>query len=106
MSDMVAVVHNGIIENFRELRSELTRQGYEFSSDTDTEVVAHLVTRELKSGQPAVSAVRLALQRLEGAFALAIIFAGHDNLMVAARRGSPLAIGYGDSEMYLAACRT
>ncbi len=101
ISDGVAVVHNGIIENFRELRSELTQQGYIFSSDTDTEVIAHLVTHELKSGHSPEAAVQNALQRLVGAFALAIIFAGHDDLIIAARRGSPLAIGYGDGEMYL-----
>ena len=101
MTDRVAVVHNGIIENYRELCSELVQQGYVFSSDTDTEVIAHLVTRELESGHAPETAVQLSLQRLEGAFALAIIFADHDNLIVAARRGSPLAVGYGDGEMYL-----
>jgi glutamine---fructose-6-phosphate transaminase (isomerizing) len=101
MTDRVAVVHNGIIENFRELRSELVQKGYVFQSDTDTEVIAHLVTRGLERGHTPETAVQLSLQRLEGAFALAIIFAGHDNLIVAARRGSPLAVGYGDGEMYL-----
>jgi glutamine---fructose-6-phosphate transaminase (isomerizing) len=101
MTDRVSVVHNGIIENFRELRTELTTDGAVFSSDTDTEVIAHLVSRELKDGHAPRAAVANALERLEGAFALAIIFAGHDNLIIAARLGSPLAIGHGQGEMYV-----
>jgi glucosamine--fructose-6-phosphate aminotransferase (isomerizing) len=101
MSENVSVVHNGIIENFRELRDELTRAGAVFASDTDTEVVAHLISYEMRKGLDPIEATRSALGRLRGAFALAIIFAGHDNLMIGAREGSPLAVGHGDGEMYL-----
>jgi glucosamine--fructose-6-phosphate aminotransferase (isomerizing) len=97
----VAVVHNGIIENFADLRDELIRDGYAFSSQTDTEVVAHLVSRELARGAEPVEAAHNALKRLEGAFALAIIFEGDDNLIVGARNGPPLAVGHGDGEMFL-----
>ncbi len=97
----VAIVHNGIIENFAELRDELVRDGYEFTSQTDTEVVAHLVSRELKRGRPPVDAAFNALKRLEGAFALAIMFRGDEDLIIGARNGPPLAIGHGDGEMYL-----
>jgi glucosamine--fructose-6-phosphate aminotransferase (isomerizing) len=100
MTELVSVVHNGIIENFRELKAELVAQGAVFSSDTDTEVIAHLITRELKAGNDPVLATFNTLRRLEGAFALAIIFAGYDDLMIVARQGSPLAIGYGDGEMF------
>jgi glutamine---fructose-6-phosphate transaminase (isomerizing) len=101
MADDVCVVHNGIIENFRELRDELIAGGAQFSSETDTEVVAHLISSELKHGSDPVRAVYHALQRLEGAFALAIVFKGHDELMVVARQGSPLAIGFGGGEMFV-----
>ncbi len=101
MTELVSVVHNGIIENFRELKAELMAQGAVFTSDTDTEVIAHLVTSELKAGNDPVRAVYNALQRLEGAFALALIFAGYDDLMIVARQGSPLAIGFGDGEMFV-----
>jgi glutamine---fructose-6-phosphate transaminase (isomerizing) len=97
----VAVVHNGIIENFRELREKLIKDGAKFGSETDTEVVAHLVTEEMQKGKSPVDAVAAALKQLRGAFALAFLFAGEDNLMVGARKGSPLAIGYGKGEMYL-----
>ena len=100
-TERVAVVHNGIIENFRELRDELEKEGAKFGTETDTEVVAHLVTEEMKKGKSPVDAVTAALPRLRGAFALAFIFAGEDDLMIGARKGSPLAIGYGDGEMYL-----
>lgn len=100
-TERVAVVHNGIIENFRELREELTREGATFGSDTDTETVVHLVTRELKRGKSPVDAVAATLGQLRGAFALAFLFAGENDLMIGARRGSPLAIGYGDGRMYL-----
>src|SRR6266480_3755704 len=100
-TDRVAVVHNGIIENFRELREELERAGAKFGSDTDTEVVAHLVTQEMKNGRSPAEAVAAALPRLRGAFALAFLFAGENDLIIGARKGSPLAIGYGDGEMYL-----
>jgi len=100
-TDRVAVVHNGIIENFRELRAELVAAGVSLATDTDTEIVAHLVSRELAAGRDPQEAVRLTLARLEGAFALAILFAGHDDLMIGARKGSPLAIGHGEGEMFL-----
>jgi glucosamine--fructose-6-phosphate aminotransferase (isomerizing) len=98
----VAVVHNGIIENFRELRAELETYGCQLASETDTEVIAHLITHYLETeGLTPVEACRRTIQRLNGAFALAIIFAGENNLMVGARQGSPLAIGFGDGEMFL-----
>ncbi len=99
--DRVVLVHNGIIENFHDLRLELTAKGSVFSTDTDTEVVVHLISGLLAEGKSPQEAVQAALARLEGAFALAILFAGHNDLMIGARRGSPLAIGYGDGEMYL-----
>jgi glucosamine--fructose-6-phosphate aminotransferase (isomerizing) len=101
LTDRVAVVHNGIIENFRELRERLAKNGTKFNSDTDTEIIAHLVTEHLKQGQKPVDAVAATLKELRGAFALAFLFAGEDDLMIGARKGSPLAIGYGDGEMYL-----
>ena len=97
----VAVVHNGIIENFRELRQELETAGYRFETQTDTEVVTHLLAAELDRGQTPEQAVGAILQRLDGAFALAIVFAGRHDVMIGARRGSPLAVGYGDGTMYL-----
>jgi glucosamine--fructose-6-phosphate aminotransferase (isomerizing) len=100
-ADRVAVVHNGIIENFRELREELESAGAKFSTETDSEVIAHLVAAELKNGRSPADAVAAALPRLRGAFALAFLFDGEDDLLVGARRGSPLAVGYGDGEMYL-----
>ena len=99
--DRVVLVHNGIIENFQELRQELGEDGHSFQTDTDTEAVVHLISSYLKDGKSPAEAVSAALKRLDGAFALAILFAGHDGLMIAARRGSPLAIGYGDGEMYI-----
>jgi glucosamine--fructose-6-phosphate aminotransferase (isomerizing) len=101
MTDDVSVVHNGIIENFHELKAELLAEGAPFTSDTDTEVIAHLVTRELRAGKDPVTAVFHILNRLQGAFALAMIFQGYENLMIVARQGSPLAIGYGDGEMFV-----
>jgi glucosamine--fructose-6-phosphate aminotransferase (isomerizing) len=100
-TERLAVVHNGIIENFRELREELEKKGAEFASQTDTEVVAHLVTEEMKRGHSPSEAVAAALPRLRGAFALAFIFAGEEDLLIGARKGSPLAIGYGEGEMFL-----
>jgi glucosamine--fructose-6-phosphate aminotransferase (isomerizing) len=100
-TDKLAVVHNGIIENFRELREELEKAGAIFGTETDTEVVAQAVTAQMKKGLSAVDAVKVTLPRLRGAFALAFIFAGEDDLMIGARRGSPLAIGHGTGEMYL-----
>jgi glucosamine--fructose-6-phosphate aminotransferase (isomerizing) len=100
-SNDVAVVHNGIIENFAELREDLKKSGYIFETQTDTEVVAHLVARELKSGKTPVEAANAALKHLRGAFALAIMFRGDDNLLIAARNGPPLAVGHGEGETYL-----
>ncbi|MDD5586891.1 MAG: glutamine--fructose-6-phosphate transaminase (isomerizing) [Alphaproteobacteria bacterium] len=100
-SGKVAVVHNGIIENYRDLRQELEKKGHVFKSETDTESIAHLITDYLQQGLSPQAATAAALKRLEGAFALGILFEGHDNLLIGARRGSPLAIGYGDGEMYL-----
>ncbi len=100
-SDRVAVVHNGIIENFQELREELRELGHDFASETDTEVVVHLLSEYLGRQMTPQEAMAKALKRLQGAFALAIVFAGRDDLMMAARRGSPLAVGYGEGEMYL-----
>ncbi len=100
-TDKLAVVHNGIIENFRELREELIADGCVFVSETDTEVVAHLVTRQMRTMTDPVEAVGAVLPRLHGAFALGFIFEGQDNLLIGARRGAPLAIGYGEGEMYL-----
>ena len=97
----VALVHNGIIENFKELKAELVDRGANFASETDTEVVVHLISQYLKNGLDPVVAAETALKRLEGAFALAIIFSGEHNLMVGARRGSPLVVGYGNDEMFL-----
>ncbi len=101
-TDKVAVVHNGIIENFAELRAELTARGRKFTTDTDTESVAQLLTQYLDEGLSPQQAMARAMPRLHGAFALAILFAGHSDLMVGARRGTPLAVGYGEGEMYLA----
>jgi glucosamine--fructose-6-phosphate aminotransferase (isomerizing) len=101
MNDRVAVVHNGIIENFQELREELSAKGYKFETETDTETVLHLVTDYLKGGEKPVTAARLTLARLRGAFALGMIFAGDENLMIGARNGPPLAVGHGEGEMYL-----
>ena len=101
MSDRVSVVHNGIIENFRELRDELIAAGRTFESQTDTETVVHLISHYLDAGKSHLAAVQEALGRLTGAFALGIIFADDDDLMIAARQGSPLAIGHGRGEVYL-----
>ncbi len=97
----VAVVHNGIIENFRELRDELTAGGVNFASDTDTEVVAQLCARYIAAGKTPVEAAAATLARLQGAFALGFLFEGEHDLMIAARRGSPLAIGHGTGEMFI-----
>ena len=97
----VAVVHNGIIENFQELKAELIAAGFTFESQTDTEVVALLVTRYLREGLKPEDAVAKALKRLEGAFALVMLFAGQHDLLICARRGSPLAVGFGEGEMYV-----
>ena len=97
----LAIVHNGILENFSELRHDLEKDGYVFDSDTDTEVIAQYVTRELDRGLAPIEAVKTSLKQFTGAFALAFLFNGEEDMLIAARRGSPLAIGYGDGEMYL-----
>src|SRR5690606_27551183 len=100
-TDKVAVVHNGIIENFRELLADLANDGYTPRTQTDTESVALWVTREIDRGLDPEMAVAVTLKRLRGAFALAFMFKGHEQLLIAARHGAPLAVGYGDTEMYL-----
>ena len=100
-SARVAVVHNGIIENFRQLREELQAKGHVFVTQTDTETIAHLVTQALNEGMAPAQAVAASLPRLKGAFALALLFEGEPDLLIGARLGAPLAIGYGDGEMYL-----
>ncbi len=101
VSGRVALVHNGIIENFRVLRAELEAQGYLFDTETDTETVAHLITSNLTAGMDEREAVKAALARLEGAFALAVLFEGQQDLMIGARKGSPLVIGVAEGEMFL-----
>ena len=101
LSGRVAVVHNGIIENFRELRAELTAGGAVFESETDTETVSHLLRHHLDKGAKPIEAARETLKRLHGAFALCILFEGEQDLMICARKGSPLAIGHGDGEMFV-----
>src|ERR1700689_4196600 len=100
-TDRLAVVHNGIIENFSELRRELEGKGVKFATETDSEVIAHLVSEEMRRGLSPVDAVTAALPRLRGAFALAFLFAGEENLLIGARRGSPLAIGFGEDAMFI-----
>ncbi|OQW57064.1 MAG: glutamine--fructose-6-phosphate aminotransferase [Proteobacteria bacterium SG_bin9] len=100
-TETVAVVHNGIIENFKELREQLEKGGATFASETDTEVVAHLVSSKMKQGKSPQEAVKEALPMLRGAFALAFVFKDQPDLMIGARKGSPLAIGFGEGEMYL-----
>lgn len=101
-SDKVAVVHNGIIENYAALKAELVALGAVFSSETDTEVVVHLVTHYLNEGLAPIDAANKAMDRLEGAYALVMIFAGYNDLMVGCRQGTPLAVGYGEGEMFVA----
>lgn len=97
----VSIVHNGIIENHAELRSELEAEGQVFSTETDTETVAQLVDLHLARGMTPREAALAAFRRLEGAYALAMVFAGHPDLMIGAQHGAPLAIGYGEGEMFL-----
>ena len=100
-SGRVTLVHNGIIENFAELKGELTAQGHSFESDTDTEVIAHLIDRQLSRGDSPVTALKNTLDQITGAFALAVLIAGEDNMIMGARRGSPLVVGYGVGEMFI-----
>src|SRR5436190_19172034 len=101
VTERVGVVHNGIIENFQELRDELIGEGVQFTTETDTEVVAHLLTRELERQRKPEQAMATVMPRLRGAFSLAIVFAGRHDILMGATRGAPLAVGYGEGEMYL-----
>ncbi len=100
-TDKVAIVHNGIIENFRSLREGLAKAGHEFASETDSEVIAHLITDGLDNGLTPEQAAIAAVRRLEGAFGIACLFAGEEDVLIGARKGSPLAVGIGDGEMFL-----
>ena len=100
-TEQVAVVHNGIIENYQELKAELVKQGAKFVSQTDTEVVPHLITAYLKQGLKPLEAVQKSVERLHGAYALGIIFADAPDVLIGARKGSPLAVGYGKGESFL-----
>ena len=100
-SPRLAVVHNGIIENFRALREELSAKGYVFETQTDSEIAAFVVEDELASGKPPAEAVHAALKRMRGAFALVYLFEGEDDLLIGARQGAPLAVGFGEGETYL-----
>jgi glucosamine--fructose-6-phosphate aminotransferase (isomerizing) len=100
-SPHLAVVHNGIIENFKALREELVAKGHRFATETDSEVAAFLVEDEMATGKSPTQAVAAALKRLRGAFALVYLFDGEDDLLIGARQGAPLAVGYGEGEMYL-----
>ncbi|MBW0144736.1 glutamine--fructose-6-phosphate transaminase (isomerizing) [Sphingomicrobium clamense] len=97
----VAIIHNGIIENFKPLREELAAEGREFQSDTDSEVVGHLVDREIQAGKSPRDAVAAVLSRLQGAFGMAFLFLDHPDLIIGARHGSPLTVGFGEGENYL-----
>jgi glucosamine--fructose-6-phosphate aminotransferase (isomerizing) len=100
-SARVAIVHNGIIENFRELKAELTAKGHKFESETDSEVAAHLVTELMSAGLPPDEAAKQAVARLTGAYSIAMIFKDHEGLLVGARKGAPLAVGYAETEAYI-----
>ena len=100
-TEEVAIVHNGIIENFRALREELAAKGHVFESQTDSEVVAHLISAEIEAGAEPAAAVSKILKRLHGAFALAILFRCWPDMLIGARLGSPLVVGYGEDETYL-----
>ena len=101
-TDSVAVVHNGIIENHAELREELRAQGYAFTSDTDTEVMAHLIHATHRNGVSLLDAVRQVLPQLRGAYAIAVVSTQEPGVVVGARKGSPMVMGLGDGEQYLA----
>lgn len=101
-TDKVAVVHNGIIENYLELKSKLEKQGHTFKTETDTEVIVHLVTHYINQGQDNITASNSAMDELEGAYALVMIFAADHDIMIGCRQGTPLAVGYGEGEMFVA----
>ena len=100
-NDKVAIVHNGIIENYIDIREELISKGHKFYTETDSEVIVHLISNYIQNGMDNISAVRESIKRLDGAFALGILLAGKEEILIAARQDSPLAIGYGKDEMYL-----
>src|SRR5208337_1459601 len=100
-SPRLAVVHNGIIENFKALREELAAKGHQFATETDSEIAAFIVEDELAGGKSPAEAVHASLKRMRGAFALVYLFEGEDDLLIGARQGAPLAVGYGEGEMYL-----
>jgi len=102
-TEKVAVVHNGIIENYATLKTEMETSGARFETDTDTEVIVHLVTHYLAQGKTPREAANTTFSRLEGAFAVVLIFAGEQNLMIGCRQGTPLAVGYGE---FIRACAT
>lgn len=101
-TDKVAVVHNGIIENYAELKEELEKHQYRFETDTDTEVIAHLITHNLKQGLKPEQAAFDAFEKLRGAYAVVLLFAGENNMLIGARQGTPLAVGYGEGETFIA----
>lgn len=100
-SDKVALVHNGIIENYEELKLDCLKEGYEFTSETDTEVIVALITLNIEAGLSPKEAVYKSIERLVGSFAIEVIFSGYPDMIIGARRGSPLAVGYGEGEMYI-----
>jgi len=100
-NDKVAIVHNGIIENYKDLREDLIAKGHNFDTETDSEVVVHLVSQCIDEGLDSINAVRKAIKKLDGAFALGILIAGDEDVLIAVRQDSPLAVGYGKDEMYL-----
>ena len=100
-NEKVAIVHNGIIENYKDLREDLIAKGHNFDTETDSEVVVHLVSQCIDDGLDSINAVRKAIKKLDGAFALGILIAGEEDVLIAVRQDSPLAVGYGKDEMYL-----
>ena len=100
-NDKVAIVHNGIIENYMDIREELIAKGHKFYTETDSEVIVHLISNYIENGMDNISAVKESIKKLDGAFALGILLAGKEDTLIAARQDSPLAIGYGEDEMYL-----
>ena len=100
-NDKVAIVHNGIIENYMDIREELIAKGHKFYTETDSEVIVHLISNYIENGMDNISAVKESIKKLDGAFALGILLAGKEDILIAARQDSPLAIGYGEDEMYL-----
>lgn len=101
MTSELALVHNGIIENYQELAADLNKRGYKIESDTDTEIAAWLITSFIEDGKTPEQAMSAAMKKFQGAFSLAVIFRNHNDLMIGARRGAPLAVGWGDGEMFL-----